>query len=165
MHRPGAPLDITRHATSLPFQMEAQTETVQMPEDPQRDAARRPLRRLGKYQLTQLRENGSRQPEQAIGQQQTHRHHQHRLGAARSNVHRVHQLFQEQRNADVCQLRPHHQQQRNQHAPSVLPEIGQQALEGIPVITLDRLSRITFHISPSRHSPHPRYSFAFSITN
>ena len=131
---------------------------MQMPEYAQGDAARRPLGRLGKHQLAQLRKHRSRQPQQAIGQQQAHRHHQQGLCAPRLHIHRVHQLLQQQRHTDIRQLSPDHQQQGQQHPPAVLPQIGDQALEGIPVIALHRPHRSPLLIPSSRHSPHVHHS-------
>ena len=103
----------------------------------QRDVAGSPLCGFGKDQFAQLCKQRCRQPQQAVGHQQANRHHQQGLGCIHRcfgvNGHGVYQLLEQQRHAHVGSLGPHHKAQREQHAPLVLPQVGQQLTQRLPV--------------------------------
>ena len=126
-------LDVARHATRLPLQVKAQAQRVQVLKGLQRNRARRPLRGLGKDQLAQLVEHGSGQAQRAVGHQQAHGHDQHGGRIARLEAHGIDQGLEQQGHAHVGQLGGHHEGDGSHHAPLVLPQVGQQALQGQPV--------------------------------
>ena len=70
----GAALDVARHPTGLPLQMEAQAQVVQMDEQLERHAADRALRDFGKHRVAQFAEQSAEQPQQAITDHQKYRH-------------------------------------------------------------------------------------------
>ena len=136
MHRACTALNVAGHATGLALQMKAQTHCVQMAKYAQRNRSGRPFGGFGKHQLTQLGEQGRTQAQGSICHQQSHRHHQHRTRVARLWRHGVDQIFEQQRHADVGHLGPHHEGQGRNHPPFVLPQIGEQALQGGPICSL-----------------------------
>jgi hypothetical protein len=83
LHPARAAVDVTRHAAGLAFQMETQAQLVQVAEHLQRNAARGPLGGLGENKFTQFSEQAGGKPQQSVGQQQPHRHHQQRSTARR----------------------------------------------------------------------------------
>ena len=133
MHAARAALDVARHAAGLAFQVKAQAQRMQVFKDFQRNTARRALGGLGKHQLAQLGEQRGGQAQQAIGQQQRHRHHQHGLHVAGLETHGVDQVFEQQRHADIGHLGAHHESQRCDNAPLVGPEVRKKPLERVHV--------------------------------
>ena len=102
--------------------MEAQRQSVQMLERLQRDAAHGALRHLGKEKFTQLSEQRDRQTREAIRNQQSDRHSQHRL----LDTHAVDDPFQHDRNADVGHFGHQQAGQGDRDSCFVLREIRQQ---------------------------------------
>jgi len=139
VHGTRAALDVARHAAGLALEVEAQAQRMQVTEDLQRDAACRAFCGLGEDQLAQFGEEGGRQAQAAVGEQQAHRHHDHRGGVAWLDVHGVDQRLQQHRHTDVGDLGPDEEGQRDGDAPAVAPQVGQQAAQRGPVgARLDR---------------------------
>ena len=121
-----AALNVARHAAGLALQVKAQAQAVQVLKRLQRNGACGAMRGLGKHQFAQLVEQRVSKAQQPIGQDQTHRHHQQRRGAARRQGHGVHQLFEQQRHPHRGEFGPHHEGDGGQHPALVLPQIRQQ---------------------------------------
>ncbi|KAF1053159.1 MAG: hypothetical protein GAK34_01080 [Delftia tsuruhatensis] len=128
-----ATLDVARHAAGLSLQVKAQAQRMQVLEGGQRNRARGTLRGLGKDQVAQLGEQRTGKAQQPVGQQQGHGHDEHRAGIAGLQIQRIDQVLQQHRHAHVGELGPDHEAQRRQHAPLVLPQVGQQAPQRVPV--------------------------------
>ena len=133
VHAARAAFDIARHAAGLALQVKTQAQRMQVLKDFQRDTPRRALGGLGKHQLAQLGEQRGRKSQQAIGQQQRHRHHQHRLHVAGLETHGIDQVFEQQRHADIGHLGAHHESQRCDNAPLVGPQVRKKPLERVHV--------------------------------
>ena len=76
-----------------------------------------------------LGEDGRRQAQQAVRDEQRERHEQHGRGL----VEAVDDLLQEQRHADVGRLGEHEARDRRQHAALVLPQVRQERADRRPV--------------------------------
>ncbi len=126
---PRAPLDVARQAASVPREMKAQAERVEVPEDLERDRPDGALRDLGEQELAQLGEEGRRQPQHPVRDQQREGHGQQRRVA----VEPVDDFLQQQRHADVGDLGGHEAGERRPDPPAVRPEVGQQAADRAPV--------------------------------
>jgi len=142
MHAARAAFDVARHAAGLALQVKAQAQCVQMPEHFQRDAAGSAFGGLGEDQFAQLGKQRGGQAQQPVGDDQRHRHHQHRLQHCRGaldrvapavRAHGVDQCLEQQGHAHIGHLGGHHEGQRREHAPLVLPQVGEQAFERGPV--------------------------------
>ena len=80
---------------------------MQVAEHLQRDGAHGPLRDPGEQEFAQLRKQGGRQAQQAVGHQQADGQHQQRLRMGRRDRHGVDEFFQDQGHAHVGQLGAH----------------------------------------------------------
>jgi len=112
--------------------MKTQREFVQVSENLQRDLAYSALRDACKENLAQLREQRGRKTQCAVEQQQHGGQGECLLRAAQAVDH----LLENQRHADIGQFCTEQTREGHKGSPFVLPQIGQQLVEGQPEMTV-----------------------------
>jgi hypothetical protein len=130
--RAGAAFDVAGQAAGLALEVEAQRQRVQVAEHLQRDLPHRLLGDPRKDDLAQLGEHRRRKAQRPVGGQQRRRHDDDRLIAG--DVQAVHDLFEDQRHRDVGELGGDQAAEGEHHPPLPGPQVGQQLLDGLPVV-------------------------------
>jgi hypothetical protein len=125
----GTAFYVARHAAGLALQVEAQTETVQVSKHTERNATNRAPGDAHENNVTQFREQGRRQPQRAIDQQQCE-WQGHRLNRG---VQCIDNFLHHQRYADVGELGDHQKYQRDRHPPAELQQVWEQHAHDAPV--------------------------------
>ena len=126
-----AAFNVARHAAGLSFEMESQTQAVQMPEHLQCDAADGALGHAHEYDVAQFGKQRRGQPQQAVDRQQREGQRQDSL----LGIQRVDDFLHDQRDTHISQLGGREANQCGCHPPLELQEVGQQSAYGLPVVT------------------------------
>ena len=146
--------------------MEAQRKPVQVAKGLQARLADRPLGDLGEHRVTQLPEDLSHHPGQAVGHQQGHRHHDQGGGLGGQRVDRV---LVEHRHRDVGRLGGDQEEDGDDHPRPeprlpARPQVGQQGAQRLEVVAWARVHGK--RASPSHRSPprwRPRRSIGWAL--
>jgi hypothetical protein len=122
------PLHVARDAPGLPFEVEAQRQRVQVPEDFQRHAPHGFLGDAGEKDLAQF-------GKQRVGELQNAVENEQQDGEAECSLRFrevVDHRLEDHRDGHVGQLGGDEAGEGKQHAPLVLPEIGRETADGLP---------------------------------
>ena len=120
---------VARQTARLPRKMETHRERMQVAKHLQPDLAHGALRDFGEQEFAELGKRRRGQPQQPVGHEQHQRNGQYR-GAG---VEAVDDLFHQHRHADVGHLCGDQASERRQDASLVLPEIGNERRDRMPI--------------------------------